>query len=169
MFSIYNLIGSVQTIALILILTFFIYFTINLQDPIKEGNSDVCPPPIYATDPDANTVDNLLINNFMSYMDNKIQQVNSDLDVIATLIEGSTFNLIIDPSNIPDVSSNKNLPFPIITMDSTNPPNYGVAFKLPRGRQGRVGPPGKNGLTGGTGVTGPMGPDGASGKWLIQL
>ena len=91
-----------------------------------------CPDPIYATDPDSNIVDTLLINDFMAYMDNKIQQVNSDLDVMSSLVSRTSFNIIIDPDTIPDVSIDKPLPPPLIKLDSSNPPNYGIIFKLPR-------------------------------------
>jgi len=131
--------------------------------------SGVCPDPIYATDPNSDIVDKLLVNDFMDYMDIRLQQVETDLDVINTLVAGSTFNIIIDPSNIADVSSNKNLPPPVINMDSTNPPNYGILFKMPKGRRGPKGDPGKNGLTGPTGPTGPKGPDGKPGTRMVLL
>jgi hypothetical protein len=155
----------------IFVIIFFIYFIIKLT-PIVEGNLEmqsVCPDPVYASDPTSNVVTNLMINNFMDYMDTRLQQANLDLDVVNTLIVGSTFNIIIDPSNIADVSSNNNLPPPKITMNSKNPPNYGIVFKLPKGRQGNKGQPGKNGLKGPTGPTGPTGPDGETGKRLVML
>ena len=128
-----------------------------------------CPEPNFVTDPDSNIVDNLLINDFMSYIDKKIQQVNSDLDVMTTLISGTSFNIIIDPSNITDISSNEKFPRPEIKMDSSNPPNYGITFKLPRGRRGPIGIKGKDGETGPMGPTGPVGKDGDSGKRIVLL
>ena len=159
------------------IIIFFIFIfiiAIYLIKPVNstiEGieNKSTCPDPIYVTDPDSNIVDNLLINDFMAYMDNKIQQVNSDLDRMNTLISGTSFNIIIDPDIIPDVNIDKPLPAPKITMDSTNPPNYGIIFKLPKGRLGKIGNNGKNGAQGPTGPTGPTGPDGNTGKRILLL
>jgi hypothetical protein len=159
------------------IIIFFIFifiiaiYLIKLVNSTIEGmeNKSTCPDPIYVTDPDSNIVDNLLINDFMSYMDQKIQQVNSDLDVMTTLIAGTSFNIIIDPSNIADVSLNADLPSPKITMDSSKPPNYGIIFKLPKGRRGPIGNKGKDGQTGPVGPTGPVGKDGDSGKRIVLL
>jgi hypothetical protein len=158
-------------------LILFILIFIVLIYLIKLGYSKMealemqstCPDPLYVTDPDSNIVDNLLINDFMSYMDQKIQQVNTDLDVMTTLIAGMSFNIIIDPSNITDVSSNAKLPPPEIKMDSSNPPNYGIIFKLPKGRKGPIGDKGKDGKMGPIGPTGPIGPDGNSGKRIVLL
>jgi len=150
-------------------------YLIKLSYSTIEGNTDkletqsVCPPPNFVTDPDSNIVDSLLINDFMSYMDNKIQQVNSDLDVMSTLISGTSFNIIIDPDTIPGVSIDKPLPPPVIKLDSSNPPNYGIIFKMPKGRLGPIGDKGKNGKQGPTGPTGPVGPDGNQGKRIVLL
>lgn len=167
---------SLQKIIFISIFIFIIaIYLIKLGYSTIEGNTDkleaqsVCPPPNFVTDPNANIVDTLLVNDFMSYMNNKIQQVNSDLDVMSTLVSGTSFNIIIDPDTIPDVSIDKPLPRPVIKMDSSNPPNYGVIFKLPQGRIGQKGDPGKDGITGPTGPTGPVGPDGITGKRLLLL
>jgi hypothetical protein len=163
-----------MTIIFLLLLIFligFIYFqyegTIESLDQIK--SSSVCPDPIYASDPNSSIVNTLLINDFMEYMDIRLHQTESDLDSINTLVAGTSFNIIIDPSNIADVSSNQKLPAPEITMDSSNPPNYGIIFKLPKGREGKNGDPGKNGLPGPTGQIGPMGPDGKSRDILVLL
>lgn len=142
------------------------------SNPIKEGNLEmqsVCPDPIYASKPTSNVVTNLMINDFMDYMDIRLQKANSDLDVVTTLIAGSSFNIIIDPDLISDIDPNQSMPPPVITMDSTNPPNYGIIFKLPKGRIGPKGQGGKNGSTGPTGPTGPVGPDGETGKRLVLL
>jgi hypothetical protein len=151
----------------------FIIGCIYIQfDKTKEGQitvGDVCPDPVYATDPNSDIFDALLINDFMDYMENKLQKVNSDLDVMTTLVSGVTFNVIVDTDLIPDVSNNQNLPTPKITMDSTNPPNYGIIFKLPKGRKGPKGEKGTNGLPGPTGAIGPMGPDGNPGKRILLL
>lgn len=150
-------------------------FLMKLTNTMIEGNDNkielqsTCPPPEYVTDPNANIVDTLLINDFMSYMDNKIQQVNSDLDVMSTIISGTSFNIIIDPDTIPDVSIDKRLPPAEIKLDSSNPPNYGIIFKLPKGRVGPQGDPGKDGDQGPTGPTGPVGPDGNVGKKIVLL
>jgi len=138
----------------------------------KEGQitaGDVCPDPVYSTDPNSDIFDALLINDFMDYMENKLQKVSSDLDVMSTIVSGTTFNIIIDPDLIPDVSNNQTLPAPKITMDSTNPPNYGIILKLPKGRMGPKGEKGINGVTGPTGTTGPTGPDGNPGKRILLL
>jgi hypothetical protein len=167
---------SLQKIIFISIFIFCIaFYLIKLGNSTIEGNTNkletqsVCPPPNFVTDPNANIVDTLLINDFMSYMNNKIQQVNSDLDVMSSLVSGTSFNIIIDPDTIPDVSIDKPLPPPLIKMDSSNPPNYGIIFKLPKGRDGPVGNKGKNGITGPTGPTGPVGPDGITGKKIVLL
>jgi hypothetical protein len=114
-------------------------------------------------------VDTLLINDFMAYMDTKIKQINSDLDVMNTLISGTSFNIIIDPDTIPSVDKDSSLPTPVIKMDSSNPPNYGIIFKLPNGRNGPIGDKGKDGKTGPTGPTGPVGQDGRVGKRIVLL
>jgi hypothetical protein len=167
---------SFKTIFLISIVIFLIaVYLIKLNFYKIEGNTNkletqsVCPPPNWVTDPNANIVDTLLVNDFMSYMNNKIQQVNSDLDVMSTLISGRSFNIIIDPDTIPDVSIDKPLPRPVIKMDSSNPPNYGIIFKLPRGRAGPIGDKGKDGKPGPIGPTGPVGPDGITGKRIVLL
>ena len=146
----------------------YTYIYINFEGT-KEGIASTCPDPIYASDPDSGIVDTLLINDFMDFMEIRLQQTELDLDTLNTLVAGSSFNIIIDPSNIADVSSNQNLPPPVITMDSSNPPNYGVIFKLPKGRDGKKGKPGKSGSTGPTGPTGPIGPDGKPGTRLVLL
>jgi hypothetical protein len=155
-------IGILLFIIIIIIIYLWTFSTSTI-----EGN--VCPDPIYATDPDSNIVDTLLINDFMAYMDNKIQQVNSDLDRMNTLISGTSFNIIIDPDTIPGVTKDKPLPTPEVKMDSSNPPNYGIIFKLPSGRMGPIGDKGKDGKPGPLGPTGPVGPDGITGKRIILL
>jgi hypothetical protein len=150
---------------IVLIGIIYIYFD-NKKETME---LNVCPNPVYASDPDADVVQTLLINDFMDYMETRLQQVDADLDVINTLVAGSTFNIIIDPSNIADVSNNANLPPPVIKMDSTNPPNYGILFKLPKGRRGQKGKKGTDGLTGPTGSTGPKGPDGKPGTRMVLL
>jgi hypothetical protein len=166
---------SKKSIFLFIFIFIIAIYLIKLGYSTIEGNTDkleaqsVCPPPNYVTDPNANIVDALLVNDFMSYMDNKIQQVNSDLDVMSTLVSGTSFNIIIDPDTIPDVSIDKPLPRPVIKMDSSNPPNYGIIFKLPRGRSGPIGDKGKNGKQGPIGPTGPVGPDGITGKRIVIL
>lgn len=147
-------------------------YLLTLSYSTIEGNSvedSNCPPPNFVTDPNANIVDTLLINDFMSYMDKKIQQVNSDLDSITTLVSGISFNIIIDSDLIPDVSSNQNLPPPVIKMDASDPPNYGIIFKLPKGRNGGIGDRGNDGKLGPKGPTGPVGPDGNVGKRIVIL
>lgn len=153
-------------IGILLFLIIIIYLW-TFSGSTIEGNA--CPDPIYATDPDSNIVDTLLINDFMAYMDNKIKQVNSDLDVMNTLISGTSFNIIIDPDTIPAVDNDQSLPSPVIKMDSSNPPNYGIIFKLPNGRKGPIGYKGKNGNEGPIGPTGPVGPDGSTGKRIVLL
>jgi hypothetical protein len=158
---------------LILICIIVVYLLYN-SSYVIEGNDGLdiqsaCPDPIYATDPDSNIVDNLLINDFMAYMDNKIQQVNSDLDRIGTLISRTSFNIIIDPDIIPEVEIDKPLPPPVIKKDSSNPPNYGIIFKLPKGRVGKIGDTGDDGVTGPIGPTGSVGPDGSTGKRIVLL
>lgn len=166
----YSMFKNILIFVCVIFVFFLLFNFINLKEGIDDAlASNTCPPPLIATNPDENIFNTLLINNFMSYAERIIQQSNTDLDSISTLISGTTFNLIVDPSNIADVSDNKYLPIPIVTMDSSNPPNYGIAIKLPKGREGPVGPPGNNGLTGPTGPTGSNGPEGSSGKWLLNL
>lgn len=163
---------SFNKIIFYILIFIMIIYLIRICQSTIEGNIDIqstCPPPNWVTDPNSNIVDTLLINDFMTYMDTKIQQVNTDLDAITTLISGTTFNIIIDPSNIEGVSSDQTLPSPIIKMDSSNPPNYGIIFKLPKGRIGDTGDKGKDGKTGPTGPTGPIGPDGNAGKRVVIL
>jgi hypothetical protein len=161
---------DVKVILFILTLGFIFYFYNQIDvigEPFKQIAPVVCPDPVYATDPNSNIVDTLLINDFMTYMNGRIDQMNSDLEAMTTILASTTFNIIIDPDLIPDVSANKVLPPPSIMMDSRNPPNYGLIFKLPKGRQGPVGLKGSDGTVGLIGPTGPRGPDGTIGKWLL--
>lgn len=160
---------SFKIIIFYIFIFILVFYLLRSYGSIIEGNDSDCPDPNWVTNPDSNIVDSLLINDFMSYMDKKIQQINSDLDVITTLVAGVSFNIIIDPSNIADVSSNQNLSIPLITMDSSKPPNYGIIFKMPKGRVGPIGDKGKNGKQGPTGPTGPVGPDGNPGKRIVLL
>jgi len=154
----------------IIFIVFVIYSIINLTN-IKEGSltiTDSCPVPLIATNPDEHIFDTLVINDFITYMDGLVQQTNADLDNMDSLVKNGNFNIIVDDNLLPDVEPTSNMPIPIITMDSSDPPNYSLLFKLPRGRQGQRGKKGKDGDTGPTGPTGPIGEIGNSGKWVLR-
>jgi hypothetical protein len=129
-----------------------------------EYASNQCPNPVYATDPNAYVVEAPIINSYMEFMNNEINQCNQDLDVLNSLLNNTTFSVIIDPDVI--VGDGINVPKPKIQMDSSDPPNYGIVFKLPQGVMGPTGPTGRNGDTGPTGPTGAVGVNGQTGRWI---
>jgi hypothetical protein len=105
-----------------------------------------------------------VINSFMEYMNNEINQCNQDLDVINSLIPKYPFSIILDPNIIP--GDGTAIPNPMAQINSSSPPNYGIVFKLPKGFTGPTGPNGKNGIRGPRGPTGPTGPTGRKGNWI---
>jgi hypothetical protein len=130
----------------------------------KEYASNQCPEPIYATDPDAYIVEAPVINSFMEYMNNEINQCNQDLDVINSLIPKYPFSVIVDPNFI--ANDGTIIPNAMAQINSSSPPNYGIVFKLPKGNTGPTGDPGKSGEKGPPGPTGPTGPTGQKGNWI---
>lgn len=137
-----------------------------IKNNTKESAANKCPDPIYATDPNAYVVEAPIINSFMEYMNLQINQCNIDLDVCDSLVQNTSFNVIVDPS--PIIGDGLKIPNPIAQMDSSNPPNYGIVFKLPKGFVGPVGMKGSDGQPGPTGPTGPTGQVGSKGNWIRQ-
>jgi hypothetical protein len=153
--------------ALLFIIIFLIFilgiYFYNMR--VTESATNKCPDPIYASDPNAYVVEAPIINSYMEYMNNQLNQFNVDLDRIQSLMgDNMSFNVIIDPNVIP--GDGTKIPDPIAQIDSSSPPNYGIVFKLPRGFTGPKGPTGENGKLGPTGPTGPPGNVGKVGKWI---
>ena len=136
-----------------------------MNEKTTEMASNKCPEPIYATDPNAYIVEAPIINNFIEYMNNQINQCNKDIDVLNSLTgDKISFDVIIDPKVIE--GDGIKIPKPIAQIDSSNPPSYGIVFKLPRGFTGPDGDKGRNGSKGPLGPTGPTGSVGKLGNWI---
>jgi len=161
---------AVYIIAIFIFLIFIFYSLYFRSREALDITSNICPKPIFASNPDWDIVDTQLINDFLETANLQLNRCELDLDQMQSLISknGIKITCLMDVDAI-DSSDTSKIPLPALTFDSTSPPNYFIQFKMAKGRPGGIGPGGKPGKPGPMGPTGPVGKQGAMGTWINPM